>query len=184
MIILEGPDGAGKSTLMDNLLTTINGVEQHERAATSTGGPVEDIFEWAEEDVITWRKQPFSIYDRHPFISELIYGPTIRNTIDPRFNKAHGVDLRERLYDRALIVLCLPPKEVARDNLGVHDQMSGVEEHFDSLWHQYNNLRITLSRANRRVFWYDYTRKHDFQKLGIVAQGHQIMWEKKRGYHD
>lgn len=183
ILILEGPDGSGKTTLLDNLLTVVNGVEQHERAATSTGGPVDDIYEWAEEDVITWRKQPFSVYDRHPFISELVYGPTVRNHLDPRFVTSRGISVREEFYDRALIVICLPDKEIARGNLNNHDQMSGVVENFDSLWHQYNNLRITLSRANRRVFWYDYTRKHDFSKLAIVAQGHQIMWNKKAGNH-
>lgn len=183
MIILEGPDGAGKTTLLDNLLTTVNGVEQHPRAATSTGGPVEDIYDWAETDVVTWRQQPFSIYDRHPFISELIYGPTVRDYLDPRFTNARGLSHREEFYDRALIVICLPPKEIARANLGTNDQMSGVVENYDSIWHQYNNLRITLSRANRRIFWYDYTRKHDFQKLAIVAQGHQILWNKKAGNH-
>lgn len=181
MIILEGVDGSGKTTLLKNLLGSVNGVEAHVRAASSTGGPVDDIYQWAEGDVVTWRHQPFSIYDRHPFISELVYGPTVRDYLDPRFRSARGVSVREEFYDRALIVLCLPPKEIARANLGVNDQMSGVVDNFDSLWHQYNNLRLTLARANRRVFWYDYTRKHDFQKLAIVAQGHQIMWTKKAG---
>lgn len=184
MIILEGPDGAGKTTLISKLLSTVEGVKQHARAASSTGGPVDDIFEWAVEDVASWRTQPFSIYDRHPFISELIYGPTVRDYLDPKFRSPMSYQLREEFYDRALVVICLPDKEIARGNLGVNDQMSGVVENFDSIWHQYNNLRITLSRANRRVFWYDYTRKHDFQKLAIVAQGHQIMWNKKAGNHE
>jgi len=184
MIILEGPDGSGKTSLMSTLLDRFPGIEEHERASTSKGGPVENIFEWAQADILSWGVQPLSFYDRHPLISEPIYGEEIRGKFDGRFTDPEGEDLGMHMMFRGLIILCLPPQsEVVKNvTLNVDDQMSGVAEHIVPIWHEYQNL-LMLSRGRQNVFWYDYTRPGDLSKLLTVIQAYQIMWDKIRGNH-
>lgn len=184
MIVLEGPDGSGKTTLKDMLLERLDGVEEHERASTSKGGPVKHPFAWAEADVLSWDSQPFSLYDRHPFISEPIYGTVLRGGYDHQFNSEYGRDLGHEMCTRGLIVLCLPPLKEIRANVAHNDedQMSGVVQNIDEIALQYQIVQRHFS-SRRNVFWYDYTRPGDLEKLVTVAKAHQIMWNKNRGIH-
>lgn len=184
MIILEGPDGAGKTSLMSTLLDRFPTIEEHERASSSKGGPVENIFEWAQADVQTWPLQPLSFYDRHPLISEPIYGPIVREYLDPRFHSTEGEDLALHMLQQGLIILCLPSvsKVIENVSLNVDDQMSGVVEHIQSIYHKYHRLAVSL-RGRQNVFWYDYDRPGDLSQLIQVVAAHEIMWNKNRGIH-
>jgi hypothetical protein len=185
MIILEGPDGSGKTSLMGNLLDRLQGVEQHERASTSKGGPVDNLFDWAQEDVLTWPVQPLAIYDRHPLFSEPIYGPIIRQTLDPRFNSpVFGRVLTQQVLKEGLIVICLPDPQFVIDNVrgNADDQMEGVLYRIESIYSEYRRIQHNL-RGRRNVFWYDYNRNGDLEQLVTVAKAHQIMWNKNRGIH-
>lgn len=154
MIILEGPDGGGKSTLMDELLTHYTRLSQAPRASSSgpDGGPVADLYEWAHADVHSWRDKPVQLYDRHPLVSEYIYGPVIRGTVDPRFHTTH---LRRRVQHRALLVLCLPPLEAVRSSVSAERDMAGVHTHIDTIWHLYASLRASWPAVN--FVHYDFT---------------------------
>lgn len=184
MILLEGPDGSGKTSLMSTLLDRFPGIEEHERASTSKGGPVDNIFDWAWNDLITWDQQPLSFYDRHPLFSEPIYGPTVRNSLDSRFEDYHGEDMALKTINESLIILCLPDIDTVRNNVysNLDDQMSGVVLHINSIYEQYRKLKDALYRR-RNVFWYDYNRPGDLENLTKVVEAYQIMWNKNRGIH-
>lgn len=184
MIILEGPDGSGKTSLMSTLLDRFPRIEEHERASTSKGGPVQNIFEWAKDDILSWGTQPLSFYDRHPLISEPIYGEHIRGKFDGRFTDALGEDLGMHMFLTGLIIVCLPPKSevVINVNLSVVDQMSGVAENIIPIYDEYQDL-LNQSRGRQNVFWYDYTRPGDLSQLLYVVEAYYIMWNKIRGNH-
>ena len=156
-IIVEGCDGSGKTTLVTKLTKSF-AFPIHERASSSLDGPRPDADVWALEDVNTMAKQPQSIYDRHPCISEPIYAPIVRRVrpiglfAEPGFADS----LRAMASEHALLVLCYPPFSFVRRNVfdegpGVNGQMVGVQD----------NLR-TLYRAYRDV--------------GMVWPGHIIWW--------
>lgn len=182
MIILEGPDGAGKTTLAETL-TGLTSLTLHERASTSTGGPVDDIYEWAEADVLTWPVQKLQVYDRHPLISEPIYGSVLRGGFDPRFNGPRSAELYSRLAGYGCVIFCLPDLETVMSNLdGDENQLAGVEQHATELWSAYVNAYHAFKhRYNLPLLYrYDYTRD-DIYDVYTITQAHYINWKRKYG---
>lgn len=163
MVIVEGPDGAGKTTLIETLKIA-TGLGVHARASDSVGGPVADIFSWANEDVNTWSDQRMAIYDRHPLISELIYGPLARNYLDPRFLTAESTHMFNKFYQNSIIILCLPPFDVLSKNVLREDQMPGVLENLPELYEEYTQLLRTIP-LEVNVVVYDYTTPDSYPKL-------------------
>lgn len=178
MIIVEGPDGAGKTTLIDTLKAA-TGLNVHSRASDSVGGPVENIYDWAQTDVDTWASQPMAIYDRHPLISELIYGPVARNFIDQAFFSEAATRTFHKFYKKSLIILCLPPFDVLSKNVHREAQMPGVLENLPELYEEYTMLLRTIP-LDGNVVVYDYTSVEGFTKLinrvdeHITEKGHHF----------
>jgi energy-coupling factor transporter ATP-binding protein EcfA2 len=113
--ILEGPDGAGKSTLANALAAVISG-RKNERFVITKHGPYPDENEIASiymSDIITGTLATVAplhkwhaIMDRS-WISEEVYGPIARgkNRIDVARRRALE---RAALAGGAVVVLCLP----------------------------------------------------------------------------
>jgi hypothetical protein len=164
MIIVEGMDGSGKTNLVARLKRDL-GIPQAERASTSVGGPVQDICDWARVDVARWPELPVQIYDRHPFISELIYGPVVRGVIDPEFFSLSSTRMRELFTRDALIIFCHLPWEQLQNNLAnTGNQMPGVVSNAKTLWLNYQVFMSTLRQnqmANIRTWNYTHTNYTD-----------------------
>lgn len=173
MIILEGPDGGGKTTLLKQLREQYPSIPVHARASSSgpDGGPVSDLYDWAHRDMYSWPKQQLQFYDRHPLVSEYIYGPIIRGTIDKRF---HNTPLRRILMRRALTVLCLPPLDAVRASVSASRDMTGVHTHIDAIWTLYASLRA-IWPTSVSLALYDYTR-HDPEHLFPYINHHRTYW--------
>lgn len=143
-VIVEGPDGAGKDTFITDLLKAIPELTQHERASDSVRGPVPNLAEWVSNDVGTMGVQPQSVYNRHPVISEPIYGTVVRYQPRPMFENPDWVRRAKHFISaHALLVLCLPPLSVVNTNVRLIDtpQMPGVIERIGQLWSAYDGLR-------------------------------------------
>lgn len=157
-IIIEGPDGAGKTTLITGL-TRETAIPVHEKASTSTGGPVDNIADWAKSDLATWALQPLAIYDRHPMFSEIFYGAVIRNHVDPWFGSDEASALAETMMSTGLVIYCLPPIETVMENILVEEQLDGVSDHIGSLYDLYQKQMIKLHEEfPMNVVHYDYTK--------------------------
>jgi len=142
VIILEGPDGGGKTTLLKRLCEA-TGLPAHERASTSKGGPRSDLYDWTVNDLQSWHKQPLAIYDRHPLTSEHIYGPTVRGDVRPGFELANPelAYMRRHLRRNALVIICLPPLSTVRENVASDiEQMDGVVDNIDHIWECYRMM--------------------------------------------
>jgi hypothetical protein len=143
-IIVEGPDGSGKGNLIRDLTNHL-GLPVHPRFVQSTGGPPEDLWDRMMDDIAT---PAFSdmhhtwIYDRHPLISEPIYGPIVRGKAIGSFAYPSWVDrMRARVAERCLVVFCIPPYvEVLnnvvnpRDNI---EHMDGVAANVHAIYTEY-----------------------------------------------
>jgi hypothetical protein len=141
-IIVEGPDGAGKSTLVKRLVDT--GLFcQYPRASDSTKGPVTELGEWVRKaglDMITCAP---AVFDRHPLISEPIYGPICRGAMRPMFDNVGW--LHRHIADLtlcALVIWCLPPFEEVQSNVvdPTVPQMSNVAANIATIYNMYRQV--------------------------------------------
>jgi hypothetical protein len=160
-VIVEGPDGSGKSTMVERIHTTL-GLPVHERASTSKGGPVDDLAGWVERD-LAWMQGSATqamVYDRHPIISEPIYGPNVRGWALPGFrpvtDRLQLASRRLEITKHAVIIFCRPPIHVVRDNVEatLDNQLAGVLAALPAIYQGYRQAEY---------FWpglawhYDYT---------------------------
>lgn len=112
MVIIEGPDGAGKSSLASELCNKFGFAYWH----AGVPQPNENVFETYTKVVLdAIRKDRDIVFDRLN-LCELIYGEVMRD--GDRFYGDHGRVLIERLLraQRAQFVVCLPPIEVVIKN--------------------------------------------------------------------
>lgn len=134
-IIVEGPDGAGKSTLIKALSEMLS-LPVHPKFAKSSGPDLETLDRRTHADLESlagYAKSP-GVYDRYPLISELIYGPLVRHSLTGWFNDKEWVDIGHKvLQHRTVVVWCLPRLGVLRRNVSSTRDMPGVREHIDAI---------------------------------------------------
>jgi hypothetical protein len=154
-IILEGPDGAGKTTLASDLQAHFPGMEMHPRFCTSVGGPIDGLAEAVYKDA---RARPTHfIYDRHPVISDYVYNASIPGRrFSPEFLTIAMGRVRERVAKSSFTIFCLPPfmsvlRNVERDR---EEQMPGVRENIELI---YNLYHMHYLMWPGRKLLYDYT---------------------------
>ena len=151
MIIVEGPDGSGKSTLVELIRQKSHRFFWLMRPS----GPPK-----SRQDILRtlhWvrlRQPELSILlDRHPAISEPIYGPRLRglNKI-PDFDSPEGRKIL--LWGTNVIVYCRPALPVIVSNCFSSFQLEGVREQIEDIVGAYDRMMQELS-ASFRVLKYD-----------------------------
>lgn len=146
-IIVEGPDGSGKDTLIFAMMESLGETfALHSRASTSLGGPVPDLAEWTLADVMTMDIQAPSIYNRHPLISEPIYRRyrAKKSTDSPQFDNPAWLNLLKREMARhALIIRCTPPMSFVKFNVDRDPtaHMAGVQANITHIYNDYTQVR-------------------------------------------
>jgi hypothetical protein len=154
-IIVEGCDGAGKDTFIDRLKATKYGknFHMHPRASDSLTGPVSNLAEWVSEDnfhlidLASYEVPAVRyIYNRHPLISERIYGPHRLPDKPTHSGFLDELWLHHEIRTTAahtVLLLIHPPLYVIEGVLkdqkkGSH--MPGVLENIDKIHQDYSNL--------------------------------------------
>ena len=156
MILLEGCDGSGKTTLATQI------AKHYETKTIHFGGS-------ADEETLKTRLKSMKhgkLYDRCPIISEIIYGGTIRK--DPKFSLE---DLNEFLRkNQPLIIYCNPGLGTLLTNKhegrpGEDPQhISDVNENIFRIWQAYEYLMVQLPA----VRW-DF-RNHSTDYANVIMQ--------------
>ena len=149
LVIIEGCDNSGKSTLIQSLASDL-------RVATarSFGKPrnYRDILEYH-----SWASlcpQPL-VLDRHPAISDLIYGPIIRG-------KTHGdANLATHCLEESFLIYCRPPNAIIGQGVSDRPQMEGVVDNLHKISRSYDLWMAALSPQ----FRYDYTNPEHYSQL-------------------
>ena len=141
-IIVEGVDGSGKDTLIRELLGAFPDHTLHDRASTSLGGPVKNLGEWVANDAVRMSETGPWIYNRHPLISEPIYGRIRpdRPTEEPFTNPAWISAYRRIVARESVVIICQPPYHVVRTTLeqqGPDAHMPGVYDNALDLYTRY-----------------------------------------------
>lgn len=159
MIIVEGPDGSGKSNLVSKLARDLN-LPVSPKVVGSDTRPLVDLAEWTESNV----NKGFQamIFDRHRLISEPIYGPATRARQDSNFcDLGWMTDLMWRFYQaNPLVIYCLPDLHTVRKNvLDPSTDNEAVAKRITAIYAGYvARAAMDLSRGCARLYNYETTR--------------------------
>jgi len=152
MIIVEGPDGAGKSTLVGSLAAELD-LEVGERATKDR----DKLYEVTRQDTYTalakgvkGHKSPL-IWDRL-FFSEMVYSPAVGR--DCEFSLEEQVFVKQVLSAMGCpIIICRPPLDAVEENVRAAEQMKGVKENIRRIYNHYGSVAENMPW----LIWYDYT---------------------------
>lgn len=156
MIVVEGPDGAGKSTLIRNILGQYPDLEVAPRVVSKDTNDLTDLQRWVDRNLAEGFQ--YRLFDRHRLISEFCYGPTLRQVQRPGFTSrawVHG-SLRRFYKLKPVIIYCLPDLEVIKFNLRHDPDNDVVRDHIDQIYAAYLE-RASLDMIHAEALIYDYT---------------------------
>ena len=140
MIIVEGPDNSGKTTLISQLAkdlnrVTIKGIRPQTFWEIKTWCQVIEKFPWPV------------ILDRFPLISEPVYGPIIRGVSLITREEA----LIELKLLNPIIIYCRPSLSIIKDFQ--LPQMAGVPNHIDKIVNAYDDWMVQIGRQNTMMVY-------------------------------
>lgn len=153
LVVVEGPDNAGKTTLIVTLAKQLRAVAMKIERLPQHVGDVETY----HEAVLNVNKQYryATVLDRHPAISEPIYGSIIRGS--------HCLEFYSRVVERCVndmdwVIICLPPKDRVIGTLAERDQMPGVIDNIVRIYDRYHDDYLERCEYPASKFvHYDYT---------------------------
>lgn len=137
MIIIEGPDGAGKTTLVKHLAEKYD-IPVAERVVDKDTNPMGvNLKYWTENNLkkgLQWM-----IFDRHRLISEPIYSNALAREPHVGFDDIEWLTGRMIDFTRIhpFIVYCLPPYETVRTNLEGDPDNQAVFAHIQQIYNLY-----------------------------------------------
>lgn len=167
MIIIEGPDGAGKTTLIQRILEDW-GEEftLQPRAVTSEAKSLVPIGQYIETELA--RGFGPRVYDRFALISSPMYLPLPNPTfVDPMTN----VDWLRGQYNKLdivdpAIIYCLPPFDVAMENVREDVSSEVMWPYAETI---YNNYVAFIARHwSTSSMVYDYTNPDLLRLAGLL----------------
>lgn len=163
MIIVEGMDNSGKTTLIKKLAEVFGERVQ----VIKPPGPFRSSGElngWLDRDIelIQKGKEKFTIYDRYPILSEPIYGPEIRkHSMITGAQVEKALDKLQMADTPTLVIYCRPHNDSIH-NFGEREQMEGVIDNAHAMIKSYDHMmgalaaRCNSSLNNLTVLPYDW----------------------------
>lgn len=170
MIIVEGPDGAGKSTLVKELQELFPQLLIGERGVDDR----DKLWEVTRPD--TYRAICESLTSENPHIwDRLFWSEFAYWRITSRECQFTGRD--EHLIPNLIadlkvpVIWCMPPFEIVKENVMKEHQMEGVIRHIESIYELYQGMSKspTLMPRGLNVVMYDYT------SVGARDQRHRLI---------
>lgn len=136
MLIFEGPDGAGKTTLIEQLSTKF-GIPVAPRVVSKETKAMFNLMDWVDENLDKGFQR--MIFDRHRLISESIYGPILRPEAESGFDRMAWLAPRlRRLYElKPIIIYCLPNLGAVQSNVRGDEDNEAVRSRINSIYSSY-----------------------------------------------
>lgn len=150
-IIIEGPDGAGKTELLYALLDRYPEYRVAPRACSSIGGPLRG------GSMIAYLNQygrlDEHIYDRHPSISGVVYDAAF-SRIQSDNVEAYLQGAFHWILENARVIYCRPPMDVIVKAVHSEPQLAGVARNIYQIVDMYDSLMANIIPHER----YDWTK--------------------------
>jgi thymidylate kinase len=181
LFIVDGPDGAGKSTLVREIARTTGATVYHHGPYPGVSDGLERLY--AESMMPAVLGYSDVVLDRC-WLSERPYGSVFRGGVDRVGVAARQLE-RLALRCRTVVVLALPPKEVATKNFVRRKGKKTSDEMLESA-EQYSKVYDTYAKGFRTalpVIRYDYTAATRDEILnaltdlsGLSSNPHPLAW--------
>lgn len=155
MIVVEGPDGAGKSTLVGQLVEKF-GFDIGKRATKNR----DLLYQVTRQDTYTALAAAMSgaakplLWDRL-FFSEMVYAPVVGRECEFRPHEQKMIRRIMRVLE-VPIILCLPPWKVVQANAAKEHQMPGVMSNLTNIYRHYSE-ELPCYFPYEQTLCYDYT---------------------------
>lgn len=187
MVIVEGPDGAGKSTLCKKLLEDFHGelgsswyntIPIREKLS---GGRI--VARVANAIAVDWSWRGMSqevLYDRL-FFSELVYGPVLRGSC--AFTRSQAHEVVETLWGMKVpVIYCRSDVPTMRKNIRKKPQLEGVPEQFDQIVKEYDFLlgKGYWDEVHPVVYDYNYQEPSTYDTIHTMVTAHL---ESRKEWH-
>lgn len=136
MLIVEGPDGGGKTTLIRQLQEAFD-IPVAPRVVTKDTKAMLNLRTWVDDNLDKGFQN--MIFDRYRLISETIYGPILRDKAQPGFDDLVWITPRmKRLYElRPTIIYCIPPLETVIKNITSDPDNKVVASKIEAIYSAY-----------------------------------------------
>lgn len=168
MIIVEGPDGAGKTTLVRHMAEKFM-IPVAERVVAKDTHPIDgvDLKQWTEKNLkagLQWM-----IFDRHRLISEPIYSACMNRKTHEGFDDIHWLTARMIDFTRihAFIVYCIPPYMVVENNLRDDEDNTSIWGYSESIYNAYV-AAAAGDVARGQAVMFNYKHDPDFDRVDML----------------
>lgn len=168
MIIFEGPDGAGKTTLIQEVVKEFK-LPVAPRVVSKDAEAMVDLKRWTEKNLAEGFQ--YTIFDRHRLFSEPIYGPILRDDAEPGFNDVEWLHQQFwQLYTsvKPVIVYCLPSLNRVQTNVRDDPDNTVVKRKIRSIHNLYLTKAATDIATYDRAVLYDYTKPHTKRRVFLA----------------
>lgn len=153
MIIVEGSDDSGKSTLIKQITENVQGL----KFGGHSSGPPEGRDDYMDRLKVLKSNPGHTrnlIFDRF-FFSELVYGPLLRGIIMPSDGDIAWIEVKLIEHDPLIIYCRRPPHEIAK--LKDSDHLPGVAKNISKIVQAYDKIFSTrVLSLGDRLMVYDY----------------------------
>lgn len=179
MIIVEGPDGAGKTTLVKSILENWNippdvELELVPRAVSKDAKALVQVDEYIETELD--RGFTNRIYDRFGLLSSPCYAMLPDRTFSGRMWDHEWLSLQyyRLAATNPVLIYCLPSLETVKANLATHDGVN-LDEQIELIYINYVNQIASLKyeHGTSMMVW-------DYEKPNMVRLGNLMKWAKAR----
>lgn len=167
MIIVEGPDGAGKTSLVQKLSENLE-IQVAPKAVGGDTKSLTDVQRYVDQHLDTGFRR--EIFDRFALISGPIYSAFQQRTMPQKgFENFTWLSTAyARMREVApLVIICLPPLEVVWQNCQRDDDNKRLFPNRAKLGSVYW-LYFNLAARNPAMSVYDYTKDDDEQVITYV----------------
>lgn len=167
VVVLEGPDCAGKTTLARALVDTL-GLGYHHEGPPPRGVPVGYYYKTIF-DQVSRNSRRGVVFDRLA-LSEEVYGPVLRGRSG--FGPGEYDEFAAHVAPRAVQVLCLPPLKTCLSawEADKEKQLLKWDWQVEAVW------RAFKARRNGALL-YDYTLPTS--SLGAAVKSIQFEWDRR-----
>ena len=168
LVIIEGPDGGGKTTLLKTLRERLSKqaffIQSNSKIKTTEELVAYSKFLVEAPDELT------IITDRYPFFSEAVYGPLLRQKDLSMASIDSGEASKIGVRDNSLVIYCRPPWPTLKRNLENEPQRKGVKEKILFITKKYDTIIEEVKFGGVPVIQYDYSRCRPGDLTYIIEQ--------------